>query len=370
MSYSIETLLSVQTATQIYNAGLEIMAAWGLPVTSWRTDDPTRLLTKFLARILATRDSETQAFVRAGFLTLAQGAWKSVVAEEMYGITRDPAEYAESTLVLTNNGGGYYEREAGDFVVKVAGSEVTYSSVEDFILTSGPGTTVTVTVQADVEGTAGNAATNAIDTFVTPLTDVVITSSTQAVGQDEQSDDSLETECLASLGALSPNGPHDGYNSVALNEELTGVSGVTRAWTDPASADLLVDIYIAGPSGAVSSPTVDAVQTAVELWATPEGFTPTVHSVAVNAVDFEYDVSGEGIPAAYATDLEAAVGAILAALNISSGISASALIAVAHNLLVANEVVNPSVALVSPATGVAGVTGYVVTVGSFTVNEV
>jgi hypothetical protein len=370
MTVSISTLFTVETASKIYATGLEIMAALGLPVTSWRADDPTRALAKFVANILSYRDLETQQFIRAGFLRTATGAWKTLVASEMYGVDRDPATYATSSLLLTNTGGGYFEREAGDCTFKSGTGEVTYHNVDDFILTSGPGTTVTIDVVCDVEGSAGNAAANAIDTIVSKLLEVEVTTSTQAVGQDEQSDDSLEDECLDSLGALSPNGPPDAYNSVVKNEERTGVSDITRAWTVADSATGHVTVYVAGASGAVAGASVTAAQTAVELWATPGCITPTVANATVDATDFEFDVSGTGIPADYEDQLSDALGALLSAQPIGGLLAASALIALAHQLLVDNDVASPSVALVLPAADTTPAAGHVVTVNSLTVNEV
>ena len=49
----VTSLFIVKTAAEIFALGREVAQALGLPVTSWRTGDPTRSLYKYLAEVLA-----------------------------------------------------------------------------------------------------------------------------------------------------------------------------------------------------------------------------------------------------------------------------------------------------------------------------
>lgn len=370
MTVSIYTLFTVDTAERILQTGLEVLNVVGVDTTSWQVDDPVRALFKFGARILAARDEEAAVYIKAGFLSTASGSWLTLVASEFFGVDRDDATYATSTVTLSNGGGGYYELDAGKLVVKNTTTGVTYHSTEDMVLASGPGTTTTVEVIADVAGSEGNAAVNDIDDLVVTLTDVTVTASTAAVGVDEQSDESLKTECLESLGALSPNGPPDAYNYVVKQSELTGSDEITRAWTVANSSDGTVTVYVAGASGAVTAPAVTAAQDAVELWATPNCITPTVTNSTEDATAFAFDVSGTGIPGDYEANLGALITSYLSTLDIGGLLAVSATTAIAHQLLVDSGVTSPTVTQTAPSSDTQLAAGHVATLQSCTVNEV
>jgi hypothetical protein len=370
VTVSIDTLFTVSTAERILETGLELLAAAGVDTTSWQVDDPVRVLFKFAARVLETRDEEAAVFIKSGFLTTARGSWKTLVASEFFGVERDEATYATSTVTLSNGGGGYFELDAGRLVVKNSTTGVTYHSTEDMVLASGPGTTTTVEVIADEAGTAGNAGVDEIDDIVIDLIDVTISSSTQAVGADEQSEASLETECLESLGALSPNGPSDAYNYVVKQSSLTGSDEITRAQTLANSSTGAVTVYVAGASGAVSGAAVTAAQDAVEAWATPNCITPTVTNSTEDSTAFAFNVSGTGIPGDYEATLSDLIGAHLAELDVGGLIAVSATTSIAHQLLVDSGVEDPTVTQTAPASDVDLADGHVATLASCTVTEV
>ena len=373
MTININTLFTVETADEILAAGLELISALGVDTTSWEVDEPLRVLVKWVARNLETRDAEASAFIRSGFLTTAEGDWKTLLAKEFFDVDRDDAVDATSTITLSNAGGGFYDLEAGDLVVKSSTTGVTYHSTEAVTLASGPGTTATVVVSADVEGTAGNAGADELDELVTSLPEVSITASTAAVGIDEQSDASLETECLNSLGALSPNGPPDAYNAIVVDEDRTGVTDITRAATTEDATDGTVTVYVAGASGPVAGASVTAAQTAVELWATPVCITPTVANATAAAQTIDYDVDGDDIPSGAEAAIEALIGTSFAGYPVSTGagiVARSSLIAIAHDYLVGEGATDVTVTLNTPAADVTLAAGEVPTVGSVTVTEV
>ena len=369
MTIDVRTLFTSETAERILAKGLELAAALGLSVESWRVGDPTHTIFKFVATMLATRDSVVAEFISAGFLSSASGSWKTLLAKEVYGVTREEATYATPTVTLANGGGAVYNKAAGEVIVKASSTGVTFRSTEALALASGPGTSATIALVADEAGSAGTVGVNAIDQVVSTMLGVSIASSTAAVGIDEQSDESLEVECLSTLGALSANGPPDAYNAVCLDSDLTGTSDITRAVTTEDSSDGTVTVYIAGASGAVGAAIVSAAQSAVELWATPATVTPTVISATNAAQAVAYTISGDDIPATASADISALAAAHFAALPIGGYVSTSALIAVAHNYLIDEGASDVLVLLTSPAGGALSA-GQVATLGSCTVTEV
>ena len=368
MTLDVRTLFTSRTAAQWLTWGLDLATSLGLTVTSWEVDSPTRVAFKYLANALAQRDSVAAELIKAGWIRSATGTWKTLVAQDVFGVTRGEATYATPTVTLTNAKGGVYARDADEVIVKASSTGVTFRSTEALALASGPGTSATITLIADVAGSAGTVGVNDIDEIVTTMLGVSVTSSTAAAGVDEQSDASLETECLATLGALSPNGPPDAYNAVCLNAELTGTTLITRASTSEDSTDGTVTVWIAGAAGALTAPTIALAQTAVELWATPATITPTVVSATENEQAVDISFTAQGVPSTYAADIEALIVAYFAEVPIGGVVSTSALIALVHEYLTDAGATDVIVALNAPAGG-ALAEGEVVVAGTVTITD-
>jgi hypothetical protein len=94
MTIHVLQLFAVNSAAHILKTGLEVAAALGVPVETWRAGDPTRSLYHYLAEVLAAHDSILASFVRSGFLSSAIEQakedgnldWLTVLAKEMYGV--------------------------------------------------------------------------------------------------------------------------------------------------------------------------------------------------------------------------------------------------------------------------------------------
>ena len=145
--FSVTTLFTVETAAKIFSTGLELASALGLPVTSWRAGDPTRSYYKFVAQKLAALDGVSGEYIKAGFLSTATKKWLTVLAFEVYNVTRGEATYANPTVTVTNTGGGHYEVEAGDLTFKNSITGKTYHNTSGGTLSSG--TTLTFDLVAD-----------------------------------------------------------------------------------------------------------------------------------------------------------------------------------------------------------------------------
>jgi phage-related baseplate assembly protein len=367
MTIHIASLFTVSPTARLLKGGLEIAQALGLPVTSWRVGDPTRALFKFLAEVLGAREPVAAAFAKSGFLSSAEGDWLTLLADELYGVERVEATHAVAVVTLTNTGGGYYELAAGDVTVKSSLSGATYHSTSAITLAAGG--VGTIDVQADEPGSDGSAGQDEIDELVTTLLGVAITASSQAIGLDEQEDESLREQCRSTLGALSPDGPPDAYEYVARNPDLTGSTEVTRARSTYDSATGDVTVYVASATGAPSGGGVTAVQAAIDVWATPLTITATVEPAEELPVNVLASAGGTGIPATISDDAEQAIGALLAGLQIGSTIPWSTFVHALHSLLVAAGVRNPSVTITSPIADVVLTESQVATVGVVDITE-
>lgn len=320
MAISLASLFTVETAARLLDRGLGVASALGVPVTSWRSGDPTLSTYHFLATILAELEGTMGEFVRAGFLSTATGDWLTLYAAEVYGVEREEGSYASGTITLENEGGGYHPIEIGSITFRSSITGKTYTNTSAGVLDSGVGETVTLDWKADEIGTDSSVAVDEIDEIVAGPLEVAIQSSGAGAGVDAWSDEDLRDQCTDSLGALSPNGPADAYEYVAKNSELTGVTGVTkaRAVGDTDTGD--VSVYLAGPAGAVGPSLVSAVEDAIAEWALPLCITPAVASAAAittNVTITVYIRADAGATDDQVRDaVEAKLEAMIAALDI------------------------------------------------------
>lgn len=374
MTISIDTLFSSETIDSLYRTGLQLFRSVGILVTSWRTGDPTATNLYFLCEALAKRDVVAEQFIRSGFLSTAKGDWKRLVAKEVYGVNAGEASYSTPTCTLANSQGGLYPIEPGDITVKSSLSNVTFHNTNSPILQPGPGTTCILELECDVAGSDGTVGANEIDNLLTPLIGVSIASSTAAVGLDEQDETSLQDECDATLGALSPNGPGDAYRKVALDVDLTGAAEVVRAATSGDTTDGTTTVWLASATGGVAPESVTAVQAAVDIWATPQCITPT----AASATEIPYSVAGvltgADLPADYETLSLTALQLLTRRGRISTTeqpfkITLTAIEAAIHDAMVVAGASNVGVALSLPAADVTLSDGQVATLADVTVTR-
>lgn len=368
MTFAISSLFTAETAEQIFNRGLAVARVIGLAVTSWRTGDPTRSTYKFLAEVLAAKEEQNVEYIKAGFLSSAEGDWLPIHGDEVYGVEIEEATYATPTATLTNSGGGYYDvNKVGRLRVKASSTEKTYHNTSLGVLSAGA--TVTFDLIADEAGSDSTVGVDEIDEIVTTMLGVEIDSSTAATAQDEQDPEAYREQCLATLGALSPDGPPDAYEYVARNAELTGVDDVTRAKSIADSDINEITVYLAGGAGPVAGASVTAVQDALEVWATPLCMLPTAVNSVAQAINVTATVEGDAIPAGFEDTAEDALNAAFALLDISDGtllVSDSYIKAIIHGAF--DDGVITRVVL----TGWADVTlvaGRVATVGTVTITE-
>ncbi len=291
---ALSSLLVKETKTALYTKALAIATSIGLPVTSWQPGDPTRSNYHYLSEILAQLELTVAEYIAAGFLDHATGNWLTLLAHQVFGVTRTDATFATTTVVLSNGGGGVYTLAptAGGTVVtfKNTSTGKTYRNTTGGTLASGPGTTLSVTVVADEAGSGSTAAALAIDALVTTLLGVTVSNADAATGIDAESDAALRQRCRDKLGSLSPNGPKDAYNYVARNSTLTSTTAINRSRSVGNTTTGVTTLYLAGPSGAVGEPDRALVETAILKWSTPLCITPTVVSATGVSIPVTYEL--------------------------------------------------------------------------------
>lgn len=364
------TLFVAQTAEALLQSGLELAAVLGLPVTTWRTGDPTRSLYVYLARALAETEQVMASYAQSGFLSTATGDWLRLHAVEVYGVTPAAATYATPSVVVTNTGGGYYPLTPGSFSCRSSFTGKIYTNTAS-VTFSTVGQTETIALAASEPGSASSVGVNQVDSVASGQLGLVIVSSTEAVGTDAATDEAVREQCRASLGALSPSGPRDAYEYVVRDSTLTGTTEITRATTvDTDVADGSATVYVAGPSGVVSSPALALAQAAVEYWAEPIGFQITVANGAALPIAYSATVHAENLPPGWQAAVQAKLAAFFAAAPIGGVVALSEHIAIARNELVRLGATGLSYHAVNPAADLTLAANQFPTISSYTLTEV
>ncbi len=289
---SLFSLILQQTKQEFVDFGIGICRAIGVPVTSWQPGDPSRSQIMLESTIAAEREPMISGYIQSGFIEYAEGDWHTICAKQFFNVDVPEATYATTELVLTNNGGGVYEEIAPNdlsFVNTVTGKK--YHNTTGGDLLAGPGTTLTLTIEADEPGSDSSAGAGEIDDFNGQgLDGVEVSNATAAIGFDKQSKATTNLQCSDKLESLSPDGPSGAYAFVARNRDLTENAAVTRVRAISSSDSGDVTIYIATPSGAVTGPDRDKVEAAIVRWATPLCVTPTVISASNVVIDVTYEI--------------------------------------------------------------------------------
>jgi hypothetical protein len=290
MTITVEDLITEQTQEEFFETGLAICTTEGLATTTWRPGDFERSVLLLESQALADREALMAGYIRSGFLDFATGVWLKVIAEQVYRVTVPEATSATCEGTLTNPGGGFYTIDARSLTFSSSTTGKTYSNTTGGVLAIGPGTTLTITVEATETGSASSAGVGDIDTLVTPLGTVTFANTTAALGADEQNEAVTRQQCRDKLASLSPNGAAGAYSYVARNSELTGVDGVTRVREFDASDTGEVQIYLAKASAGVSSDERDDIEEAILTNCTPLCITPIVTSASTVTIAITYAV--------------------------------------------------------------------------------
>jgi hypothetical protein len=297
---TLEQLLTRATAEQFMDLLLTIGRFLGLETTSWLDGEPSK--TQFWAEseYLASFEANAQGYIASGFGTFAAAdpgliEWLKLWAYETFLYEADEATFASTTVTLTNEQGGFFtveELAAGRLTFENTTTGKTYTNSSGpfgDVPLDGAGSSVEMTMTANEPGSDSNAAPGEI-VLQTALQGVVASIESAAIGQDQETSESILRGARASLGPISPNGPDDAFDSIATDAEKTGTTAVTRSRTYGDSTTGDVYTYLAGPSGAVSPADVALVEDAIVKWSTPQCTTPHVASAVNRVVNVTYEL--------------------------------------------------------------------------------
>ncbi len=285
------------------------------PVTSWREGDVARTLTEVDAQSLAELSKLIVAIASGGLLEKATGDWLTLLAWNVYGLERGPAVATLGTCRLTAAAGvGPYFISPGQLWA-ASTTGLRYQSANTSGLTVPLGGTLNLTFRAEEPGAAYNVANGTITSLLTSLPGVSISnpnpgsgSWVTTVGVDVESDELLKIRCRARWAELGFGSPDEAYDLWAK----AAATAITRTRPVPDVAGPNgggVTIYVAGPSGPVTTGDVAAAQTYIAARA-PLTVIPTVVNTTANAQTITATLFGK--PQYQASALAAATAALQA----------------------------------------------------------
>jgi uncharacterized cupin superfamily protein len=293
---SLDDLTRRLTVAQCEKAMYDVLAVVGVTTTSWKSGSVVRTMIHAVAIVLSAFSALMAAIAASGFLDLAGGAWLTLNARYVYGVTRQEATFAIGQVTLNNTGGGVYTFDPGDLIVLNPGTNKTYRNTSRVSVGSNQ-TGVLVDIQADEAGAASTSAPGTIVAFVTGMSGVTVTNANAVVGQDEESDPALRQRARDKTGIASPNGPADSYAFFARSAKRGDGSsiGVNRVRV---VADGLggVDVYVATATGGVTGSATDPVTALgiinadIQRGSAPLGITARVHTAVPQVIAITYQV--------------------------------------------------------------------------------
>ena len=260
MALTLNDLLNPPTLEQLEQQVFGVLAAAGFPVTTWRAGDVARTLAKMTARGLYELAQLVGTIAKGGFNAYATAAWLTLLARELYENDRRTATFARGnvTLALSSALAGPYTivprqlwfvwngRRYRNTTGTPVGSPLTF-----------PGT-VTLAFEAEHPGAAYNAPDNTL-ALQTPLAGLLVQSSQVTTqGADAETDESLRARNKGKWGSVGPCANNDGWATFARQASAE----VTRVLVRENSPGFgAVRVVVAGAGGALSGPTLAAINT-------------------------------------------------------------------------------------------------------------
>lgn len=274
MSVDFESLMARQSIADIRTSVIAACEAVGFYVSRLPGLSRLRKLALDVVPVIVEAATGVNAdAIRGGLLDYAEGAWLTLLAVNLFGVTRIGLTFATVDVTFTNTGANSYNFADGEVVV--SNGFVTYRAGAFTLAPNGSdGDEATVSVTCTVAGSAGTSEAGTIDTLVTTFDGVECTNEAAANGTDEETDELLRERCRLSRAALSNAGPVDAIAFVARSATRTDGSaiGVTRVQVvedSPSMGD--VAVYLADADGTVDSGDVTTIDGLLRTLVVPTG---------------------------------------------------------------------------------------------------
>ncbi len=254
---TLGTLLKKTSVADALQLEIDILQSLGFNATSWQEGSVQLTFLEMGATLYSNLTELTAAITSFGFNSTSEGDALTLFSDSNYDNQRFVATNTVGTIEHTTIvGAGPYVIVVGQLVVQDDINGFTYRNTTAGTFTSG--STVSLTYQAEQSGAAKNVSNNTIATLNTPLAGVSVNNPgpgggviwVTGAGIDSEEDGDIRVRNTTRWATLTITAPEDAYNNIVRNS----TAAITRSTVDGNNprGPGTVDIYIAGPLGAVS----------------------------------------------------------------------------------------------------------------------
>jgi len=319
--FSLEDLITPLSVDEVRASLYSVVGSLGVDTTNWKPGAVVRTLFAATAICVAAGSQLTSKIARMGVASLSEGDWLTLVARYQRNVERITAGFASGTVLVSNSGGGVYDFDPDELVVRNTTTKKTYVNTS-VVHVGSLESNVAVAIRAVESGSASSAFAGEIVEFETPQPGLTVINLAALAGLDAESDPALLVRYDEKLGSLSPGGAADAYNFIAKSAvRFDGTSiGVTRTRAVNDAGYGTVTIYCATDSGAVpgtsSDPATDIgkVNYDIQRFATPLSVTSTATSATPVTLAISYTLAMRSTAGLSNDAVTAAVEAKLATL--------------------------------------------------------
>ncbi|UZX16567.1 baseplate J/gp47 family protein [Thermus sp. PS18] len=253
----LSELSVARTRDEVMSLLLSALQGKGFPVTDWYPGGVARTLLEAIAMAIADEVSVmVPRVVRSGLLAYAEGEDLDLLAQNVYGVTRYPAQFAEGTVILTAAPDmGPYTVQAGSFWVGTPDG-LRFVATENATVPKGG--SVSIRVRAESPGSAWNVAAGAITVVHTPYPGLSVTNPSGwliTAGRDAETDEELRQRCRSLWPTVAYARPAEAY--VAWAKEASPAVLKAAVLVQPRGQGT-VDVVVWG-DGSIGSADVAAV---------------------------------------------------------------------------------------------------------------
>jgi phage-related baseplate assembly protein len=164
---TLASLLAPPSSDQVKASLLSFLQAQGFPVTDWEEGGVARTLVEMIATSIAELNKLVALIAASGFVAFSNGDWLTLVAQEVYALSRNQATFTQGVVLLTDSAG------AGPFTILPG--QLWFGATDGKRFTNTVGAVlpkngkVSLTVQAESPGVNYNVPTGSVTTLLTPL---------------------------------------------------------------------------------------------------------------------------------------------------------------------------------------------------------
>lgn len=295
-SPSLDELTTPISRADLETSHYRVLGAVGVRTSNWKPGAVVRAIITAVCVVLHPFSVLSSKIARSGFLDLSSGVWLRICAYFGFNTPAKAATFATGRLRIDNTGALVFNEPAGDMVaVGANGQEYV---ILDAVSIGAYQTGVYVTARCSVVGSIGTAPAGTITRFGATYVGLTVTNPAELVGSDEETDAELVYRARLGTAAVSPNGPTDVYERVALDatREDGTLLGINRVRVASGPGDGSCTVYAATASGAVPGAANDLatdlgrLQYLLRTKACPPGFTANAATGVGLTINIVYQV--------------------------------------------------------------------------------